>query len=310
MNTNHLIDIKIGLLLWKTSNLWQSKLRNVLEEYNLTLNEFIILETLLMTKDENITQVYISKSSGINVSVISTVIKILQKKSLIKRKSGLDSRIGGYIPYDFDITGSGLETIFIPNYEDFCMTDEVYCYSENGLLIREGQNEELIPKYLDLPHDGQQEWDQVPVIDPISGEVTGYEYEINLNTSDDSNDNGETFAYYDVVIDEGSEYEYSFKDSGYGEYNPYGNEEKGSGDNRSFSDELEEMIYNVGLEWWYTENFAMRLGFIYDIQGDIKNPTFGAGIKFNKYAFDFGYTSGPSGHPRANTMFFSLSLGL
>lgn len=93
MNTNHLIDIKIGLLLWKTSNLWQSKLRNVLEEYNLTLNEFIILETLLMTKDENITQVYISKSSGINVSVISTVIKILQKKSLIKRKSGLDSRI-------------------------------------------------------------------------------------------------------------------------------------------------------------------------------------------------------------------------
>ena len=93
MNNNHLIDIKIGLLLWKTSNLWQSKLRNVLEEYNLTLNEFIILETLLMTKDENITQVYISKSSGINVSVISTVIKILQKKSLIKRKSGLDSRI-------------------------------------------------------------------------------------------------------------------------------------------------------------------------------------------------------------------------
>ena len=93
MNNNHLIDVKIGLLLWKTSNLWQSKLRNVLEEYNLTLNEFIILETLLMTKDENITQVYISKSSGINVSVISTVIKILQKKSLIKRKSGLDSRI-------------------------------------------------------------------------------------------------------------------------------------------------------------------------------------------------------------------------
>ena len=93
MNSKNLIDIKIGLLLWKASNLWQSKLRNVLEEYNLTLNEFIILETLLMTKDENITQVYISKSSGINVSVISTVIKILQKKSLIKRKSGLDSRI-------------------------------------------------------------------------------------------------------------------------------------------------------------------------------------------------------------------------
>ena len=92
MNNNHLIDIKIGLLLWKTSNLWQSKLRNVLEGYNLTLNEFIILETLFMSKDENITQVFISKSSGVNVSVISTVIKVLQKKSLIKRKSDIDNR--------------------------------------------------------------------------------------------------------------------------------------------------------------------------------------------------------------------------
>ena len=92
MNSKNLIDIKIGLLLWKASNLWQSKLRNVLEGYNLTLNEFIILETLFMSKDENITQVFISKSSGVNVSVISTVIKVLQKKSLIKRKSDIDNR--------------------------------------------------------------------------------------------------------------------------------------------------------------------------------------------------------------------------
>ena len=80
MNNKYLIDIKIGLLLWKTSNLWQRKLRNVLDEYNLTLNEFIILETLFLSKDDSITQVYISKSSGVNVSVISTVIKVLQKK--------------------------------------------------------------------------------------------------------------------------------------------------------------------------------------------------------------------------------------
>ena len=92
MNSKNLIDIKIGLLLWKASNLWQSKLRNVLEGYNLTLNEFIILETLFMSKDENITQVFISKSSGVNVSVISTVIKLLQKKSLIKRKLDIDNR--------------------------------------------------------------------------------------------------------------------------------------------------------------------------------------------------------------------------
>ena len=76
------------------------------------------------------------------------------------------------------------------------------------------------------------------------------------------------------------------------------------------SDELEEIIYNLGFEWEYTESFIVRLGFIYDLEGGIKSPTFGAGLKFDDYGFDFGYTSGPSGHPRANTMFFSLSLGL
>ena len=36
----------------------------------------------------------------------------------------------------------------------------------------------------------------------------------------------------------------SFKDSEYGQYNAHGNYEKGSGDNREFKDELEELIYN------------------------------------------------------------------
>ena len=70
------------------------------------------------------------------------------------------------------------------------------------------------------------------------------------------------------------------------------------------------MIYNFGLEWEYTQNFVMRLGFIYDLQGDIKNQTFGAGLNFNNYGFDFVYTEVDKGHPRENTMFFSLSMGL
>ena len=86
--------------------------------------------------------------------------------------------------------------------------------------------------------------------------------------------------------------------------------EKGNSDNRSFITELNEMIYNVGLEYWYTDNFVLRAGYIHDREGKIMNPTFGAGIKFGQYAFDFGYTAGDKGHPRENTMYFSLSLGL
>ena len=70
------------------------------------------------------------------------------------------------------------------------------------------------------------------------------------------------------------------------------------------------MVYNMGAEYWYTNNFVLRGGYIYDQEGKIKNPTFGAGIRFAQYGFDFGYTAGDQGHPRANTMFFSVNIAL
>jgi hypothetical protein len=99
-------------------------------------------------------------------------------------------------------------------------------------------------------------------------------------------------------------------DSGYSETNQNGRREVGSKDDYSFSDELKELIANIGLEYWYTDNFVLRAGYIHDKEGKIMNPTFGAGIKFAQYAFDFGYTAGKEGHARANTMFFSISMDL
>ena len=108
-----------------------------------------------------------------------------------------------------------------------------------------------------------------------------------------------------------------FTDPGYGIYGkPFGQDkdiakkEKGSGDNRSFTLELEKMVYNMGLEYWYTDAFALRVGYIHDIDGDILNATFGAGIRLLQYGFDFGYTAGPQNHPRANIMFFSVNVKL
>ena len=99
-------------------------------------------------------------------------------------------------------------------------------------------------------------------------------------------------------------------DRGYSKNNQNGKKEVGSKDDYSFSDELKELIANVGLEYWYTDNFVLRAGYIHDREGKIMNPTFGAGIKFGQYAFDFGYTAGDEGHARANTMFFSISMDL
>ena len=70
------------------------------------------------------------------------------------------------------------------------------------------------------------------------------------------------------------------------------------------------MIYNLGIEYWYSNIFVVRAGYIYDKAGDVKNPTFGAGIRYMKYGFDFGYTAGEQTDTRANTMFFSINMEL
>jgi len=86
--------------------------------------------------------------------------------------------------------------------------------------------------------------------------------------------------------------------------------EKGTGESRKFSSEMKEMIYNIGVEYWYSNIFVLRGGYIYDYEGKIANPTFGAGLRFGQYGFDFGYTAGEQGHPRSNTMFFSINIGV
>ncbi len=96
-------------------------------------------------------------------------------------------------------------------------------------------------------------------------------------------------------------------DDGWGEYNEYGELEVGSGDARTIMDEIDKLIHNIGFEYWYSSYFAIRGGLIYDKTGKITNPTFGVGLRFADYGFDFGYISGAPGHPLTNTMRFSLN---
>ena len=77
-----------------------------------------------------------------------------------------------------------------------------------------------------------------------------------------------------------------------------------------FSSELIAMVHNIGLEYWYSQYFAIRLGYIYDRIGKLYHPTFGAGIHYGGYGFDFGYIYGEQGHPLTNTMRFSLNIAL
>ena len=94
MADTSLSEKKIGLLIWQVSNFWQSNLRVILNKYSLSLNEYLILETLsLLNKNfEPLSQIDISSFSGIDKSVVSVCLKSLEKINLIKRTVDQDNR--------------------------------------------------------------------------------------------------------------------------------------------------------------------------------------------------------------------------
>jgi len=94
MADTFLYERKIGLLIWQTSNYWQSKLRKTLKPYNLSLNEYLILESIFLLKNTNkeLSQNKISSFSGIDLSVASVTFKFLEKKKLISRQLKFDNR--------------------------------------------------------------------------------------------------------------------------------------------------------------------------------------------------------------------------
>ena len=94
MADTSLSEKKIGLLVWQASNLWQNKLRSVLKLYKLTLNEYLVLESIIELQKHSIllTQNILSIFSNIDVTVVSVVLKLLESKKLIKRTIDKDNR--------------------------------------------------------------------------------------------------------------------------------------------------------------------------------------------------------------------------
>jgi len=80
-----------------------------------------------------------------------------------------------------------------------------------------------------------------------------------------------------------------------------------------FSEEMREINYSIGAEYWYANQFAIRAGYFFehDTKGGRKFFTFGSGVKYNIFALDFSYLINASSsitgnNPLANTMRFTL----
>jgi len=93
MADTSLNENRLGLLIWQTSNIWQSKLRKILKNHKISLNEYLIIETLfkLSSLTKIVSQISIANNSSLNVSVVSTNLTLLENKNLILRTS-IDNR--------------------------------------------------------------------------------------------------------------------------------------------------------------------------------------------------------------------------
>lgn len=84
----------------------------------------------------------------------------------------------------------------------------------------------------------------------------------------------------------------------------------GSFTDASFTEEIQELSFSPGVEYWYNKLFALRAGYLYQNpnKGGLHYLTLGTGFKYDDFAFDFSYiAASQQSSPLANTLRFTLS---
>lgn len=85
---------------------------------------------------------------------------------------------------------------------------------------------------------------------------------------------------------------------------------RGDGTYSVIAEEMHEISYSAGLEYWYRKQFAIRTGYFYEhaTKGNRKYFTVGVGLKLNVFALDFAYLvpTNSQNSPLANTLRFTL----
>jgi hypothetical protein len=83
-----------------------------------------------------------------------------------------------------------------------------------------------------------------------------------------------------------------------------------------FREEMRELTYSAGLEYWYDNQFAVRAGYFHEnqLKGNRKYLTIGTGLKYNVFGLDFAYliptfsrSNAAQRSPLQNTLRFTLT---
>ncbi len=79
---------------------------------------------------------------------------------------------------------------------------------------------------------------------------------------------------------------------------------------KPFGTELREFVTGTGIEYWYgsPRMVGLRVGYFYEDPqfGNRKFMTFGAGVRYDMFGFDFSYIAASDQHPLSDTLRFTL----
>lgn len=75
-------------------------------------------------------------------------------------------------------------------------------------------------------------------------------------------------------------------------------------------DLIKSLIWNIGMEYWYSTLVGLRAGYWNDHLGKVFPYTFGVSLQYSSYRFDFSYLTAGTNHPLTDTMRYSLSVDL
>jgi hypothetical protein len=75
-------DASPGFLLWQVTNIWQRGIRKILDPYNITHTQFVLLASIhwLTIHKMEVTQRVVSNHTKVDPMTTSTVLRTLEKK--------------------------------------------------------------------------------------------------------------------------------------------------------------------------------------------------------------------------------------
>lgn len=81
-----MLKVELGLNFWRVCCKWRKRIESSFIGLNITHPQFIILYHLKKCEDYNPSQKDISQATGIDAATLSQVVRLLEKKSLVRRK--------------------------------------------------------------------------------------------------------------------------------------------------------------------------------------------------------------------------------